>query len=273
MANQDSDSLTRLCPVCKRPVPVGATVCPHGDCKEDLSHIAVVDTLGDELYHVALQRIREGETAEALRVLTAARSYAAGNVDILVVLGKLHAQRRQYRDAIECWRQALQIKAGEKRALAGIKAAERILIVRRVLIGLGIAAAAMLVFFLGNFTRAWLSSSTVEPSLAPGASSGTALMGTTAVPASETPSPTFTPTLIVTASPESAVETCRISTGMQGGQLNMRGGPGMMFRVSGWMPEGESVTLIWSSDMLEWMLVRSEAGLGGWISKYYCTRD
>lgn len=136
------------CPVCNKPVPVGAQICPNSNCKEDLSGLAIVDTLGANLYDTALEQIRAGKPSEAIRVLESATEINPDHVDARVTLGNLYAQTGKRNEAISQWERVLALQPDEPRAQARIRQTRRELargVNTRRLIALGAIALSLVI--------------------------------------------------------------------------------------------------------------------------------
>lgn len=143
------------CPICKQAVPVGQTVCPNPNCKEDLSSLVYFDTLAPNLFAAGLEQLKAGKTAHARQSFEAVAAFDPNHLDAWVILGKLHAQDEDYPNAIRCWEKALAIQDDEPRAAAGIKKARELLNrkvkLRMAIIG-GVGLAALMIGLLvGGF--------------------------------------------------------------------------------------------------------------------------
>ncbi len=112
---------TYACPICDKPVPFGATICPNPNCKEDLTSLANLDLLLPQLYQHALDQIRQGEHTQAMKTLETVVALQPEHLDAWVVLGKLAAQKGNYERAQDCWERALALQPDEPRAQAGLQ--------------------------------------------------------------------------------------------------------------------------------------------------------
>lgn len=65
----------------------------------------------------------------------------------------------------------------------------------------------------------------------------------------------------------SAPTQCVISTGVQGGKVNLRDGPGTRFNVIGVLTEGDVLSI---AQLGNWYQVITGGGITGWISSNYC---
>ena len=70
--------------------------------------------------------------------------------------------------------------------------------------------------------------------------------------------------------PEQPEQRGTISTGIPDGRVHLRGGPGMHNRVIAVLPEGTTIAVLRQEN--DWTMVRSPAGIVGWVySKYIDT--
>jgi nucleoid-associated protein YgaU len=114
--------------LCDRPVSYGAHVCPN--CKSDLFPLAVLDSLGANLYRSGLELAREGQVPQAIEALQSATAYAPHQSQAWTLLGKLHAQAGRYPEALQAWDRARQFMP-EDGQLTDLEAAARQQITRQ----------------------------------------------------------------------------------------------------------------------------------------------
>jgi hypothetical protein len=274
MSTQDPAVITFPCPACARPVPLGATVCPHDECREDLSALAINEAVGNELYQAALDRIRTGKPDEAIQILVAACAYSPQKIDNWVVLGKLRAQAGNLKEAIHSWEQALVLQPDEPRSKAGIEQAKRRITGRRVA-RITIPVVAALLIFLFGVT--WRSIIFPSPPIALITPTGiltfptTRILSPTQAPSlTQTPSPTRTasPSSTPYSSPVPVRNTCTVLV-----SLNVRSEPGVDNPLKGGLSEGDKVVILSTRDIqgiYPWMLIYREPDLTGWIYSDYC---
>jgi uncharacterized protein YgiM (DUF1202 family) len=84
-------------------------------------------------------------------------------------------------------------------------------------------------------------------------------------PATARPSATGPSVTRVTLSP--APEVCTVSTGFDGGRLNVRRQPGTGYAVIAVLREGDTLRVIERGD---WLRVRTARNITGWINGKYC---
>jgi len=264
------------CPVCKQPVPIGAEVCPNANCREDLRSLAVIDTFGQGLYRLALQRVRDKKPEEALQLLNAAAVYAPANVDIWVVLGKLEAQAKRYEQAVRAWQKALSLRSDETRALEGIREVNRARQRRRLSLWTAPLIAALAIFLCG--LAGGRQSLALFPE-GPAPVSPTAAIAThtevSPVPATETSLPAATPTPTETVAPTvetvtAAAQMCQVSVGLANSKLYVRGGPGTGYPALGWVSEGDLLTVLEKPESSAWVKVITPSGLEGFVNARFC---
>jgi len=102
--------------------------------------------------------------------------------------------------------------------------------------------------------------------------------GLAALPVStETPArSTATPQLsqLATIDPTPNPTTCKVTTGIDRGRLNIRSGAGVSHSVIALLHEGEVLTVMHSTASLvdrgAWMYVRTSRNVKGWINSKYC---
>lgn len=263
------------CPVCEQQVPLGATVCPNPNCKEDLTSLAVIDTVGQELFGLALRRVKEGKPEEALQYLLTATAYAPVDVDVWVVLGKLLAQFKRYDEAVRAWNRTLELQPEEQRATAGIQAVKRIQRQRRLSTWGMLLVGALVIFFCGvvggrqsmNIFPASTEPPSQQAEIPSALIPSPSMEPSTALPTpSPVPSENATPTLVATETPV----MCRITTGFADGRLYVRDGPGTFYQALGWVIEGDELTITESTDSPIWIRVLLPSGIEGYINSNFC---
>lgn len=263
------------CPVCKQPVPLGAIICPNLNCKEDLTSLAVIDTVGQDLYQLALRRLKEGKPEEALQFLQAATSYAPADVDVWVVLGKLLAQFKRYDEAVRAWDRALEFQPEEQRAIAGIQAVKRIRQQRRLSSWGLLLVGALVIFFCGVFGGRQSmnifpagTESTSQPAEIPDTLQPSPTKGPSTVTPTPSPAPTETTVPLPVATATQII--CRITTGFEDGRLYVRNGPGTSYQALGWVVEKEELIIIETMDEPTWIKVITPSGIEGFVYSEFC---
>jgi hypothetical protein len=113
------------CPVCNSSIKSGSGSCPM--CKADLTALWEIDHGPDIAYNEALALARDGNLEAARQRLHLALSLHPQHVEAHVVLGKLYAQEKDYRRAIDLWQRALELDGQNEAARAGIAKAEELL--------------------------------------------------------------------------------------------------------------------------------------------------
>lgn len=73
--------------------------------------------------------------------------------------------------------------------------------------------------------------------------------------------------VVTTGDISSAPDQCVISTGVEGGQVNLRDGPGTRFKSIDLLEEGAIVNIIQPGD---WFQVTTGGGITGWVSSLFC---
>jgi hypothetical protein len=69
-------------------------------------------------------------------------------------------------------------------------------------------------------------------------------------------------------SPTATAETCKVSTGIEGGTVNLRACPGAACgAVLDIVTEGASLNIVTAG---EWMNVTTARGVAGWLNSKYC---
>lgn len=82
------------------------------------------------------------------------------------------------------------------------------------------------------------------------------------------PTPTATQSPTPTTSPTQAAQTCTVSTGIEGGAVNLRECKGAACgAVVDVLTEGESLIIVSAS---EWINATTQGGITGWVNKKYC---
>jgi uncharacterized protein YgiM (DUF1202 family) len=90
-----------------------------------------------------------------------------------------------------------------------------------------------------------------------------------AAPATATAEPSATAEILqdLAKSPTPAPDTCQVSTGFDGGRLNVRRQPGTGYAVIAVLREGDTLRVIERGD---WLRVRTARNITGWINGRYC---
>lgn len=115
------------CPIpeCGYPNTLEATICEK--CGEDLTSFAKLYFLPAYHFNRGLAAARNGELNEAIEELQIAVTLDRGNVDSLILLGKICAQKGDYSGAIEYWQHVLDINPDNIKANKGIEKAAKLL--------------------------------------------------------------------------------------------------------------------------------------------------
>ncbi len=235
--------------------------------------MAALATVNTRLYAAALEQAQAGQLAQALETLGALLLQAPAHVDGLVVQGKLLAQVGRLDAAIESWQQALDVNPDERRAQEGIARAQK-MIFRRSLLRVLLAGLAAVLIFAGG----WLGRQALSPAQPPPAplvilitatqmklpiSSPTATQEISPTPLPQATSIPLTPTATVVD------QGCVVQTGVRGGTLYLREGPGTNFAVLGIAREGDRL-VIRGEEVAGWWPVSDVAGLRAWVHGEFC---
>lgn len=170
------DTLTFPCPICKNTrVKVGELKCPNPNCGVDLSALARLDTLGQELYKVACTQVKESRNDLALQTLETALAYAPQDAAGWKLLGSLQVQAGRQSEGRASLQKALSLNpedpetASEIGAInAGLENAARQSKTRRLLwIALPVLAALLLLGYLAyTASSSMLASQSLSETLA-----------------------------------------------------------------------------------------------------------
>lgn len=115
------------CPVpnCGYKNEVDATVCTN--CGEDLSSFSNLYFLPSFHFNKGLQAAQNINFDEAIKELQIATTLDKGDVDSLILLGKVYAQKGDYENAINCWQNVLEIRPSNEDAQKAIEKAAKLL--------------------------------------------------------------------------------------------------------------------------------------------------
>jgi phage tail protein X len=93
---------------------------------EQSSTVHILEALPQVYYNQALELARAGSLPEARDKLLAVLTLDPGMLTAHIVLGKVYAQIREYRQAIACWETALELDPGNAAAGAGMAKAREL---------------------------------------------------------------------------------------------------------------------------------------------------
>ncbi|MFZ5903250.1 MAG: SH3 domain-containing protein [Chloroflexota bacterium] len=227
------------------------------------------------MYKLALRWVKEGKREEALQLLTTAAIYASADVDVWVVLGKLHAQAKRFDEAVRAWERALAVQADEQRALAGIREVRRIQQRRRLSLW-GMPLIGALVIFLCGVAGGRQSFSIFPASSGSPSQPAEISSYTETSPPQETativPTPTvgFTEEPMLTLTVVTNPTVCHIATGFANGKLYVREGPGTDYLIIGWVTEGEQLTVLETIEGSTWIRVVTSSSIEGFVNGRFC---
>ena len=108
------------CPSCRVVLPTNATHCP--DCREDLSALIQLRRRSSILYNEGLRLALSGDGAAAVERLQLALREDPSDVDMLLLLGKLHARGGRDDEARSAWETALRHAPDDPRVMQALQA-------------------------------------------------------------------------------------------------------------------------------------------------------
>jgi len=194
--------------------------------------------------------------------------------DLLDLFARIHAQQNHWNDAERAWTQALALDPTNETYKAGLKRVSQMrkrplaFFWKPAMLGLSVV-----LIFLCGLASGRLTTPPSKPEVN-GASSLTPTLLPSPWPTATglpLPSPTLTLTaspLPPTVSPTATSVTCKVSTDLRNGMLNIRSEPRSDSSIVGWLSEGEPLIVLRSNT--GWLFVETSTQLKGWINASYC---